>query len=199
LPKPSLDPFKRPGKAIGAAAVPVAPSFLDLEQEETVAYDSAVSLPALLAEARRSVVADEEAPGPPPAVVATTTSEIRPRIDSPPAPPHFPHESPRDPEPAESSLHHVDEGTIKDSLVPGAPRLDLVRPALVGPRARPSRSRFARMMLTAFALGVLVIVAIDLSIAANLPWLDPRPAISKSFQAAKSKIPWDQITRLRQQ
>jgi hypothetical protein len=200
LPKPSI--------------VPVAPSFLDLEQEDTVAYDSAVSLPALLAESRRSVVANEEAPEAPPPVLATTSSEIRPRSDSFHAPPHFPAQSRREPPaPVESNLHHVDEKAIHHSRLSSAPRLELVYsragdsvvppqslpPAVVRPRERPRRSLLGRVVLTMVTLGVLVIVAIDVSMAANLPWLDPRPAITKSFQAVKSKIPWDRLLRLTEQ
>src|SRR5258705_10185078 len=95
------------------SVVPLAPSFLDLEQEETVAYDSAISLPALLAEARRSVVAGEEAPPSPPTVLATTTSEIRQRSESFHTSPHFPEEShPRRQTPVESNLHEIDADAI---------------------------------------------------------------------------------------
>jgi hypothetical protein len=189
LPEPTPEIYKKPGRAIGAAAVPVAPSFLDLEQEDTVAYDSAVSLPALLAESRRSVVASEEAPQAPPPVLATTTSEIRPRTDSLHVPPH-----------AEETQR-----------LPSAPRLELVHsqprasafpyseslpPALVQPRARRRRSPLARAMLFVLTLGAVLFVAFQLAVASKIPELDPRPLLSKSIESVKSKIPWDHLPRL---
>jgi hypothetical protein len=190
--------------------VPVAPSFLDLEQEETVAYDSAVSLPTLLAEARRSVVASEEASQPQVPVLATTASEIRPRRDSFHTMPHFPEDT-HPHTPVESNLHHLDAEAIHDSLVPSAPRIEIVEmrvgfsshppaeslpPALVQRRARRRPSMVARALFSAIALGVALLVAIEVSSIASLPWLDPRPLFTKSFQVAKSKIPWDRLPRL---
>ena len=69
-------------------------------------------------------------------------------------------------------------------------------PALVQPRARKRRSPFATLLLTAFTMGVVLLVAIELSAATKLTWLDPRPALTKSFLAAKSKIPWDRLPRI---
>jgi hypothetical protein len=189
--------------------VPVAPSFLDLEQEETVAYDSAVSLPTLLAEARRSVVASEEASQPPTPVLATTSSEIRPVRDSFHTTPHFPEDT-HPHTPVESNLHHVDDAAIHNSLVPSAPRIEIVEmrvgfsshppaglpPALVQPRVRRRPSMVARALVSAIALGVALLVAIEVSSIASLPWLDPRPLFSKSFEVAKSKIPWDRLPSL---
>ena len=215
LPKPTLEIYERPRTALGLGAVPVAPSFLDLEREETVAYDSAVSLPALLAEARRSVVADEEAPQEPRLVVATTASEIRARGESFHTSPHFPEET-HPHTPVESNLHRMDSLMIRDSLAASAPRLELVpdweseqlrsgvsirppagrSPALVQRRERRRRSPLVKMLFAAIALGVALLVTIELSSVANLPWLDPRPLLSKSFEVAKSKIPWDRLPRL---
>jgi hypothetical protein len=189
--------------------VPVAPSFLDLEHEETVAYDSAVSLPALLEEARRSNVAEEEAPQRPSPVLATTTSEIRPRTESFHTSPHFPEDS-HPHAPAESNLHHVEAEGIQDSLVPSGPRIEIVElrvgfsshppegrpPALVQPRARRRASLLARGLFAAIALGLALLVAIEVSSIAKVPWLDPRPLFTKSFEAAKSKIPWDRLPHL---
>jgi hypothetical protein len=204
LPGPSPERTSR-----GLGVVPVAPSFLDLEQEETVAYDSAVSLPALLAEARRSVVANEEAPQAPPTVLATTTSEIRQRNESFHSSPHFPEET-HPHTPVESNLHHVGTDAIHDSLVPSAPQLEVVElrvgvsshsparlfPALVKPRERRRRSRLATLVVSAIVLGVALLVTIELSSIANLPWLDPRPLFTKSFEAVKTKIPWDRLPHL---
>jgi hypothetical protein len=183
LPKPSIELYQRSGKAVGPNTVPVAPSFLDLEQEQTVAYDEAVPLSALLAEARRSVAANEELPETPPPVLATTTSEIRPRRDSFRAS-HPPAEAPR--------LELVPN---RSSAVHG----ESLPPALVQPRERRRRTSFGKVLLLAgIALCVAWIAAIELSSLANLPWLDPRPAIAKSFQAAKSKVPWDRLAHFAQ-
>src|SRR5690242_5470025 len=98
-----------------ASVVPLAPSFLDLEQETTVAYDAGVPLPELLAEARRSMVANDEMPEKSP-VVATTSSEIRPRSHSFHTSPHFPEDSSPGVHPeVESNLHVMDAERITDS------------------------------------------------------------------------------------
>ncbi len=209
LSKVSLDTYERSSRTSMGIAVPVVPSFLDLEQEETVAYDSAVSLPALLAEARRSVVAKEET-GEPAPVLATTTSEIRPRNESFHTSPHFPEESHPNLAPIESNLHHVDTETITDSLVPSAPRLEVVHlrvgisshppeslpPALVQPRTRRRRSLSSKLLFGAIALAISFLVTTEISAIAHLPWLDPRPLFTKSVRAAKAKLPPLQLPRL---
>jgi hypothetical protein len=194
------------------SVVPLAPSFLDLEQETTVAYDARVPLPALLAEARRSIVANDEMPNKSP-VVATTSSEIRPRTHSFHTSPHFPEDSNPGVAPqVESNLHVIEAEGITDSLVPSAPRLEIVHvsdrlssvpppslpPALVEPRVRKRRSPLVATLLTAIGVGFALLAAIEISVATNLPWLDPRPVLTKSFVAAKSKIPWDRLPRLSQ-
>jgi hypothetical protein len=192
------------------SVVPLAPSFLDLEQETTVAYDAGGPLPELLAEARRSIVANDEMPEKSP-VVATTSSEIRARTHSFHTSPHFPEESkPGAHSPVESNLHVMDADRITDSLVPSAPRLEIVHvsdrlssvpppslpPALVEPRVRRRRSPFVATLLTAVGIGFVMLAAIEISEATQLTWLDPRPVLTKSFVAAKSKIPWDRLPRL---
>ena len=109
----------------------------------------------------------------------------------------------------ESNLHEVNAETITDSLVPSAPRLEIVHvsdrlssvpprslpPAVVQPRARKRRSPFALLLFTALAVGAVLLVAIELSNLTNMAWLDPRPVLTKSLLAAKSKIPWDRLPR----
>jgi hypothetical protein len=107
-------------RTVMGIGVPVAPSFLDLEDEETIAYKSdvpAVSLPALLKQcARKSAPADSEKAESAP---TTPSSEIRPREASFHTVPNFPSDS--SPEiilgAAESNLHEVDGERITDSLV----------------------------------------------------------------------------------
>ena len=207
-----LPKFERPRTVIGLG-VPVAPSFLDLEQEETVSYDGA-ALPDLLAESRRSNLPHEEAPQPKPApqiAVSETPSEIRPRDASFHTSPQFPDDSHPELDPTvESNLHQLEAGTFTDSLAPGDPRAqvvhlhigdsgfpDSVPPALVRPRPSRRRSLFAKVLFLTIVVGVVSLLAIELSTTnAKMRWLDPRPLATKGIKFVKEKIPWDRLPKL---
>jgi hypothetical protein len=105
-------------RTVIGVGVPVAPSFLNLEDEETVAYDArdvpAVTLPALLARcAQKSAPASSETPPTAP----VTPSEIRPREAAFHTVPNFPSDSsPEISVSAESNLHEVDGPRITNTL-----------------------------------------------------------------------------------
>src|SRR5205085_2380355 len=105
-------------RTVMGLGVPVAPSFLDLEEEDTVAYDAsdvpAVSLPELLARcARASVPISSESP----VAVSETPSGIRPREASFHTVPEFPRDSsPEITVTAESNFHEIDGHKITNAL-----------------------------------------------------------------------------------
>ena len=205
VPRPSLGNSASARTAIGLG-VPVAPSFLDLEEEQTVAYSApGVTLSALLAEcgdAPKPVTAAA------PAEALETRSHIRPRDASFHTSPNFPNDSNPEFAPVESNLHHFDEDKITDTLSPRDRRAEVVHmrigvssypPAAVRPRsARPRRpgSFLANFLFLAIAIGVALLIASEVSMAANVSWLDPRPILTKGITLAKEKIPWQRLPKM---
>jgi hypothetical protein len=192
--------------------VPIAPSFLDLDEEETVAYNAratpAFSLNALIAEcgsasdtARRRIV-----PADPP-----TPSEIRPREASFHTVPNFPDDSSPEIATAESNLHEIEGDHITNTLLPNDAKAEVAHlriglssyppPGVVAPappRPRPSRRRslFTKILFALIVLSVAFIAASELSAAGKIPQLDPRPLWTKSVKLAKEKIPWDRLPKM---
>lgn len=211
LPKPSLDAYERWRPAI-ALGVPVMSDFLDLddeelEDEETVSYVSANPSPALLAECGRASRPPSTRPA---AVPATTPSEIRARDASFHTSPRFPDEVLPEHPAVESNLHQVQAETIKDSLAPSDPRLrarrllarfsshppESIPLPLVRPRPSRRRSLFAKLLIVTIVVGVVLVLASELSAVAGVPWLDPLPLITRGLKFAKEKIPWERLPRL---
>jgi hypothetical protein len=194
--------------------VPVAPSFLALEDEETVAYDArdvpAVSLPALLAQCGRAsstVPSDNSSPG------SVTTSEVRARSGSFHTVPEFPNDSsPAITVSAESNLHEIADNRIIDTLSPREGSAEWIQLRLarsshppsgvaVVPSARPSPSRrrslFPTFVFAMVTMIVALLVASELSAAGKLPpGLDPRPLLTKGMRLAQDKIPWERVRRI---
>ncbi len=168
-----------------------APSFADLDDEETVTYDAratpAVAMPALRAECL-----DEHQWG----------------------------------DAMESDVHGVEANQNADDLVPPDSHARLSRPAEVpsnpvrvsSPNQRervaaaffgkvlstsalirtPSanRSSFAKALVVTVLAIVLMLVAMEISIGRNLPWLDPRLMFAKLWNVVAQKIPWDSLPKL---
>jgi hypothetical protein len=202
-PKLSLGTSTSARTSIGLG-VPVAPSFLDLEEEQTVAYSApGVTLSALLAEC-----GDEPKPASPAAPVEapTTPSHVRPR-GSFHTVPNFPKDSNPDLKaPVESNIHHFEADKITDTLSPRDRRAEAVHmrigvrpPASIRPRSfRPTRPRsfLAKFLVLGITIGIALLIASELSAAANMSWLDPRPALTKIVTFAKEKIPWQRLPKL---
>jgi hypothetical protein len=192
--------------------VPVAPSFLDLDEEQTVAYDAratpAFALNHLLAECgrasdtqrRRLVLADP-----------VTPSEIRPREASFHTVPNFPNESNPEIVTSESNLHEIDGDQITDTLAPheavaevvhlriglsSHPPPGVVAPAI--PRPAPSRRRslLAKFLFVVIGLTIALVAASELAAAGTIPRIDPRPLFTKTVKLAKEKIPWERLPKL---
>ncbi len=193
--------------------VPVAPSFLNLDNEETLTYDArrtpAVSFPALLAEGL-------DAPEWGGAEAAITAPERRSARRSDPSllslsdadveivpTPKF--------EVVESNIHRIEAKQLTDHLSPIAasepPSFYLrvgvssyppqsVPPALVRPRPSPKRSFFAKFLFVTILAVVLILVATEISIVRNLPWLDPRPFLSTLWKLVAQRIPWESLHKL---
>jgi hypothetical protein len=162
--------------------VPVAPSFLQLDEEETVAYNArrtpAVSLPALRAECFDSEPialndADVEIVPSKPASVAPTIQLAPPRSVA-----------------RVSLAAKAKTRTVRvSSRPPESGRRE---------RARPSQERalLPKLMVLSIIVMALMVVATEISIRRNLPWLDCRPYLLKAWNLVSQRIPWDRLPRL---
>jgi hypothetical protein len=199
-------PQSAEARTVLGLGVPVASSRLDPLDEETTQYVPeampGVSLSALLARCAH--------PSEPDGVTArmkvaeanvTSTSGIRPR-GSFHTVPHFPEESaPEIQMTAESNLHQVEADRITDALVIDPQRDAYLHvgassrpPALVSPSPpRPRRSFGAKVLFVTIAIAVALLAATELAAAGKVPWLDPRPLLTKGLRLAKDKIPWDRL------
>jgi hypothetical protein len=175
--------------------VPVAPSFLDLDDEETVAYNArrtpAVSLPALRAECLEAgdsspIILDDadiEIVSTKPASVASTIHRIqaRPTIDDL-APPR---------------------STVRVSLATKAETQRVVvssHPPESGRRVRAipthERSLLSKLLFLVMFVVVLMIIATDIAIARDLPWLDCRPYLLTAWKLVSQRIPWESLPKV---
>jgi len=193
-----LPPRPSPAGIIGirtptGLGVPVAPSFLELDDEETVTYAGPAS------------------PPPPP------PSRPRESFHTVPVFPEDLIEEPVAPIPVESNLHQIAANQITNSLAPIAPRPEVhhrrgevhhlrigvssfppesLRPEQVRPLPSPRRSFVARLLFLTIVVIVLLLIATEVSVASHLPWLDPRPHLAKGFRFLAEKVPWDRIPKL---
>jgi hypothetical protein len=174
--------------------VPAAPSFLELDDEETVAYNArrtpAVSLPALRAEcfsardAEPIALNDEDLE-----LVPSTPASVAPSVRL--APPR--------------SLVRVSLATkAKARTVPSERENGHQR---VGVSSRPQngrevrvhasqeRSLLPKLSFLAVLVMALMVLATEISIRRNLPWLDCRPYLVKCWRLVAERIPWDRLPK----
>ena len=209
MPKVASSEVQRTVLGLG---VPVAPSFLVLDDEETKAYDvreaQGVSLSALLAECQDASqpVQDSSAAG------STTIAKIDPRGSLPTVPRH-----PNDSYPeirvtgAESSSHPIEEDLIEEAPARSnsqGPNVDQwvkawskpPEPISMAPAAlpRPSRRRsfFSKFLFAMITLAIATLLVYELTATGKMPWLDPRPHWANGIKFAKEKIPWDRLPKL---
>jgi len=192
-------------RTVMGIGVPVAPSFLDLEDEETVAYGSveapSASLPALLKQCAKQSAGALSSAAP------VTPSEIRPRGASFHTVPNFPRDSSPEITLSESNLHEVDGDQITDALVTAPPpqendgwiRLRIgassYPPSAIGTvpsaRPRPSRRRsfFAKLLFATIAVTIGLVITSELAAAGKIPpGLDPRPVLTKGAKLAQDQL-----------
>jgi hypothetical protein len=138
--------------------------FAELEDEDTVAYDARqtppVALPALQAECL-----DAQAPKAASASVESNVHRVAPRSAPPEA-------------------QELDRWFGAFSEAP--PTLP---PAPVLPRPSPTRSFFAKFLFVIVVAAVLLLVAMEISVLRQLPWLDPRPLLVKLWGLVTHEIP----------
>jgi hypothetical protein len=165
--------------------VPVAPSFLQLDDEETVAYNArrtpAVSLPALRAEC---FAADDPAP------IALNDADIEIVPSKPASVAPTVHLAPPRSAARVSLATKAKPRTVRVSSGPPQSGRSV--------RARPSqeRSLFRNLMVVAIVVMALMVVATEVSIRRNLPWLDCRPYIVKAWSLVSQRIPWDSLPKV---
>jgi hypothetical protein len=193
--------------------VPVAPSFLDVDHEETVGYNGQVTLRDLLDESRGlSVASEDESDEELTQVVdAATMSGIRSRLESFDPPPHPADAKSTAPKgPVEPKVQQVGTAKIEDVPSPSESWIEVthqsidspsappesISPALVRPRPSLRRTLFAKACFVAAAVVVSLLVATEISVALNAQWLDPRPVMGKAVKGAKDKSPWDWLSGL---
>lgn len=163
--------------------VPVAPSFLVLDDEETNAYDlreaQGVSLSALLAECQASESVDADSS---PVIEVTGEAHLDEILDD---------------AIEETLTRSTSKPPVADELWikawSGPPP-----PMSVSPTSRPLRRRswLAKSLLATIAIVAVVLLASEIASAAKIPWLDPRPALTKGVRFAREKIPWDRLPKL---
>jgi hypothetical protein len=199
----------------------LAPSFLDLEDEETVAYDArrtpAVSLPALRAECVDTSkwdgtgVADTRADRrrgrrSEPSVIILSDDDIE--IVSPPHSGVVNSEVHRietkqvteRPAPPKSTLRPVTTAEVPGGVIPLSSRHRITTSeshsdsGLV--EKRMPRSRANKILFVAILLPVLMLVLTDISMAFDLPWLDCRPYLFKVWRFVAERIPWESLPKL---
>lgn len=154
--------------------VPVAPSFLNLEEED---------------------------------VALRPTNEARGSFHTVPVFPDGDDLASGEEPSVESNLHQIQANAITNSLAPEEPRSE-VRHLRIGVsshpperfssepvRPQPSRRRsfFARFLFLAIVIAVCLLAATELSMAAHLPWLDPRPHLARAVRFVVTKVPWGRI------
>jgi hypothetical protein len=172
--------------------VPVAPSFLELDDdEETITY------------------AGQASPPPP--------SRPRESFHTAPVFPEDLIDEPVAATPVESNLHQIEANKITNTLAPSAPLGEVhhlrgevhhlrigvssfppesLRPEQVRPPPSAQRSFLARLLFFTIVVTVLLLIATEVSVVAHRPWLDPRPHVAKAFRFVAQKIPWDRIPKL---
>jgi len=71
-----------------------------------------------------------------------------------------------------------------------------VAPAVDRPRRSAKRSFFAKFLFLMILTAALTLVAMEISIARDLPWLDPRPLLVKLWNLVARTIPWENLPKL---
>jgi hypothetical protein len=64
------------------------------------------------------------------------------------------------------------------------------------PRPSPRRSFWVKVLFVTIVVATVFLVAMEVSIAKNLPWLDPRLYLFKAWAVVASKIPWATLPKL---
>jgi hypothetical protein len=214
---------QRPSRP-GGAEVP-APNFDDLDDEETVTYDArrtpAVSLPALRAECVDALSDDdfEFVPATRSEPVESNIHRIEgDEISDDLVPPESNIRASRPSQVAAGPVlrrpsnkeERVSAAAFltKSRWTPPEPRK--VRPSVSAPRSgrqtgapalvhdRPSisHSLAARFLLVMILAAVLMFVAMEVSVAKDLPWLDPRHFLGTLWKLIADKIPWQSLPKL---
>ncbi len=203
--------------------VPVAPSFLDLddgEDEETVTYDPRG--PGRQSDSSLVSLSDADIE-----IVPTTKSDVvesnihrfaANQITDDLAPPesnarvssYAKVPSRPIPVPSSNQRERVSASAFltKPQMAPSETRNRHLRvrvsneppqsapPVVVRPGPSPTRSFFAKLLFLAILTVVLMLVATEVSIARNVPWLDPRPFLVKLWKLVAQTIPWDRLPKL---
>jgi hypothetical protein len=176
-PKPSSQ-GARPGtnevqRTVVGLGVPVAPSFLALEDEQTKA-----GTPNFLA------LEDEETKAYDPSALLAECQNPSERVrdSSGVAPPT-----------AEANLHRIEVDPIEDAFAP-----TVSRGARSHSRPRSSRrhSFLVKFLFVMIMIAAAVLLASELSVTQKIPWLDPRPLLTKGLRLAKEKIPWERLPKM---
>jgi hypothetical protein len=205
LPRSSPANPERKGTVLGLG-VPVAPSFLQLDDEETVAYNArrtpAISLPALRAEC---LEADE------PTAIALTDDDLEivpaPKSSTPPSTVHRIEPRPMidDPAPPRSGARvSLAAKAVRTVVAVPRRREERVRVSSAPPQSdrrahtRPSQqgSLLPKLLFLATLVMVLMVVTTEIAVRRDLPWLDCRPYLLKAWQFVAQKIPWHMLPKL---
>jgi len=185
LPKPS-SPGARLGtnevqRTVVGLGVPAAPSFLALEDEETKA-----GTPNFLA------LEDEETK----AYDVRTADGVT--LSALLAECQNPSERVRDssgvaPPTAESNRHRIEVDRIEEVF---APTVSQGPASHSRPRSSRRHSFLVKFLFAMIMIAAAVLLAAELSATQKIPWLDPRPLLTKGLRLAKEKIPWERLPKM---
>jgi hypothetical protein len=208
-----LSPRPLPGtqqRTVLGVGVPVAPSFLELEDEETVAYNARStrpgSVPGLRAKCVETAPSERTSDRTDASLVSLSDDDVEvltaveanaaPRsIPTPPPPPRARVGVPVAPQLARASLPEPEHFRMKIGGSSYPPQS--VPPELARPRPSQRRSFWAKFLFMMIVVVVLLLIATEVSIVRNLPWLDPRPVLLKLWHLAAQKIPWQSLPKLK--
>jgi len=167
-----------------------APNFLAFEDEETKAYDTqapgGAALSALLAECQSPPTSahDSSAVDPP------TTSRRGPRSASLGPQHHVSHDSNHD-------VHAMAESNQEPRIEAWSDASDdLPGVARARPRSLRRRSFLPKFVFAVIVIAGALVLASVFSARENVPWLDPRPLLSKGLRVVKDKIPWERLPKV---
>ncbi|HEX9295067.1 MAG TPA: hypothetical protein VF881_04515 [Polyangiaceae bacterium] len=219
LPQPWSETSKRRTTSIRPSVS--APNFADLDDEETVTYDArqtpAVSLPALRAECVDALGDDdfEFVPAAKSGVesnmhridanqitddLAPPDSNVRPSRPSQVPSEHLRGSPSNRGERVSASAFLTQSRSAPSESRNGRLRVGMSsNPPQTVPAARRAsveHSLVAKFVFVTILAAVLTFVAMQISIARNLPWLDPRPLLAELWKLIAQKIPWESLPKL---